>query len=35
MVIFVPPGDATDATREPTFYDDTYKYFVKLGVAEI
>jgi hypothetical protein len=35
MVIFVPPGDDTDPTREPRFYDDTYRYLRDLGVAEL
>lgn len=32
MVIFVPPGDTSDPTREPGFYDDTYQYLVSLGI---
>ena len=32
MVIFVPPGDAADPTREPTFYDATYQYLTDLGI---
>lgn len=32
MVIFVPPGDATDATRTPAFYDTTFEYLTSLGV---
>ncbi len=34
MVIFVPPGDTTDPTREPSFYDETWDYLRLLGVAE-
>lgn len=34
MVIFVPPGDPSDPTRVPEFYDDTYEYLTSLGVAE-
>src|SRR5262245_31699584 len=26
MVIFVPPGDESDATRAPAFYNDTFAY---------
>src|SRR5205823_3334686 len=26
MVIFVPPGDADDATRLPPYYDETYTW---------
>ena len=35
MVIFVPPGDHTDATRLNEFYDDTFKYISSLGVMTI
>jgi hypothetical protein len=35
MVIFVPPGDESDPTRVPAFYDDTYTYLTGLGVAEV
>jgi hypothetical protein len=32
MVIFVPPGSASDLTRSPAFYDSTYNYLSELGV---
>lgn len=32
MVVFVPPGDSSDPTREPTFYDETYQYLTSLGI---
>lgn len=32
MVIFVPPGDDADATRQPAFYDRTFEYLAGLGV---
>ncbi len=35
MVIFVPPGDGGDPTREPAFYDDTYEYLTDLGIAVV
>jgi Uncharacterized conserved protein (DUF2075) len=35
MVVFVPPGDESDPTRAPAFYDDTYNYLTGLGVAEV
>lgn len=35
MVIFVPVGDPTDATRVPEFYDGTYDYLRGLGLTEI
>jgi len=34
MVIFVPPGESSDPTRKPTFYDQTYDYLRGLGLAE-
>lgn len=35
MVIFVPPGDDTDPTRPPSYYDPTYKYLKRLGLTEL
>jgi hypothetical protein len=35
MVIFVPSGDASDATRPPSFYDSTFNYLRELGIPEI
>lgn len=35
MVIFVPPGDASDPTRSPEFYDSTFDYLTELGVPEL
>jgi len=35
MVIFVPPGEDSDPTRAPGFYDDTYEYLTGLGVTEV
>ncbi|HYX21564.1 MAG TPA: DUF2075 domain-containing protein [Thermoanaerobaculia bacterium] len=35
MVIFVPPGDPSDPTREPGFYDDTWGYLKGLGIAAV
>jgi hypothetical protein len=35
MVIFVPPGDPSDPTRSPEFYDSTFKYLCELGVPEL
>ena len=32
MVIFVPPGDALDATRAPDYYDSTFGYLAGLGM---
>lgn len=35
MVIFVPPGDVHDPTRDPRIYDDTYRYLASLGLQTI
>lgn len=35
MAIFVPPGDSADPTRDPLFYDGTYRYLRDLGLPEI
>jgi Uncharacterized conserved protein (DUF2075) len=35
MVIFVPPGDSTDPTRWPEFYDSTFNYLIEVGVPEL
>lgn len=35
MVIFVPPGDADDHTREPAVYDATYNYLKSLGMPVV
>ena len=35
MVIFVPPGDESDPTRTPEFYNDTYEYIRGVGVGEV
>lgn len=32
MVICIPEGNPSDATRLPEFYDGTYEYFKKLGI---
>jgi hypothetical protein len=32
MVIFVPPGDLSDPTRTPAFYDPTYEYLAAIGI---
>jgi hypothetical protein len=32
MVIFVPPGESTDPTRSPAFYDSTFRYLSNLGI---
>lgn len=33
MVIFVPPGSATDHTRNPAWYDATFEYLRSAGIA--
>jgi hypothetical protein len=35
MVIFVPPGDSQDPTRQPDFYDSTFEYLRGIGVPVI
>jgi len=35
MAIFVPPGDSTDPTRLPEYYDATYGYLSDLGIPQI
>jgi len=35
MAIVVPEGDATDKTRLPDLYDETYAYLVSLGIGAI
>lgn len=35
MVIVVPEGDEKDATRDATFYDPTFDYLSKVGLAVI
>lgn len=35
MVIFVPPGDPNDPTRNPAYYQATYTYLKSLGIPEI
>jgi len=32
MVIFVPPGDERDPTREPGIYDTTFNYLKEVGI---
>lgn len=35
MAIFVPPGDASDPTRPPAFYERTFEYLKDLGLEVI
>lgn len=35
FVIFVPHGDASDATRQPKFYDELWQYLTDIGVEEL
>ncbi len=34
MIIFVPPGDNDDHTREPIYYDSVYDYLKSIGIPE-
>jgi hypothetical protein len=35
LVIFVPLGNAEDPTRPPSFYDETFNYFLRCGLKEL
>jgi len=35
VVIFVPEGDVNDPTRNPSWYDNLYKYFLACGVTDL
>jgi len=35
MVIFVPPGDPSDRTRLPDYYDSTFGYLTELGIPTL
>jgi Uncharacterized conserved protein (DUF2075) len=35
MIVFVPRGDAKDATRPPAFYDEIYSFLVSCGIPEL
>ena len=35
MVIYVPPGDASDPTRACSDYDSTYRYLSEVGIPEL
>jgi hypothetical protein len=35
MVIFVPKGRKSDATIQPEYYDETFRYLKSLGVSEL
>ncbi len=35
MVIVVPEGDPTDPTRDPSFYDPTWKYLLSVGLLPL
>jgi hypothetical protein len=35
MVIVVPPGTPDDPTRDPSFYDGTYRYLRSIGIPEL
>ncbi|MBI5817949.1 MAG: DUF2075 domain-containing protein [Verrucomicrobia bacterium] len=32
MVIFVPPGESSDRTRLPSYYDSTFNYLTEIGI---
>ncbi len=35
MIIFIPEGSSTDPTRDPSYYDTTFKYFHSVGLPEL
>ena len=35
MIIFVPPGDSQDPTRDPRWYNETYQYLKSTGLPEL
>ena len=35
MVIFIPEGNASDPTRNPAYYDATYRYLRSVGIGEL
>jgi hypothetical protein len=35
MAIFVPPGDETDHTRKPAYYDHTFEFLKEVGLEVI
>jgi DUF2075 family protein len=35
MAIFVPQGDSQDATRDSSYYDETFNYLARLGLDVI
>lgn len=35
IVVFVPRGDVTDATRLPTHFDETYSFLLNCGLEEL
>jgi len=32
MAIFIPPGERTDPTRPPEYYDPVFQYLKRLGI---
>jgi hypothetical protein len=35
MVVVVPPGDSSDPTRDPSFYDPTFDWLKRVGIPEL
>lgn len=35
FVVFVPPGDETDTTAKPEYYDGIYRYLKSVGIKEL
>lgn len=35
MVIFIPPGERSDPTRSPNYYDSTFNYMIDVGIPAL
>ena len=35
MVIFIPPGDPSDPTRTPAYYNETFEYLAEVGIPTL
>lgn len=35
LIIFIPTGDSSDITMQPSFYDGIYEYFKEIGIEEV
>ncbi len=35
FLIFVPPGDSADPTRDPAYYDSIFNYLSSVGIPKL